>query len=152
MFRFKNFIALLIASGGFVGFLPWCPGTLGSLWGAFIFWFIRKETLFIQIGLVILVISLGVLVSHMVSKMTNQKDPEFVVIDEVAGMWFSVLGKSSFLEYLLAFIIFRVIDILKPFPLRKIERLKGGIGIMTDDVLAGMITNLLVGLIFAIVK
>lgn len=141
-----------MASAGFVGFFPWCPGTLGSLWGAFIFWFIREESLFTQLGLTILVVLLGVFVSHLVSKMSNQKDPEFVVIDEVAGMWISVLGKSSFLEYLLAFIIFRIIDILKPFPLRKIERWKGGLGIMADDVVAGMITNLLVGLILAIVK
>lgn len=152
MFRFKKLIVVFIASAGFVGFFPRCPGTLGSLWGVFIFWFMREKTLFLQVSITILVILLGVFFSHLASKIVNQKDPEFVVIDEVAGMWVSVLGKVSFLEYLFAFIIFRIIDIFKPFPLKRLERFKGGIGIMVDDIFAGIITNLLVSLIFTVVK
>lgn len=147
MFHFKDFFSVFVASGAFVGFLPWCPGTWGSLLGIVLFWFFKGVSTFFQIFLIFLIILSGIVFSHLVSKKVKQDDPEFVVIDEIAGVWISVLGKHTFLEYLLAFVIFRVIDILKPFPLRKIERLKGGIGIMGDDVVAGVITNLLVWLI-----
>ncbi|MBZ4681400.1 phosphatidylglycerophosphatase A [Thermodesulfobacterium sp.] len=148
----RNLFWIFIASGGFVGFLPVCPGTLGALTGLIYFWFIKQADLLTQIFLTLSLSLLGVLSSHLASKIVRQKDPEFVVIDEIAGMWFSLIGKLSLFEFILAFVIFRVLDIRKPFFIGSLESFSGGWGIMLDDLLAGILTNAIVTLLVYVVK
>jgi phosphatidylglycerophosphatase A len=82
---------------------------------------------------------LGIPVSATVARESGGKDPRFVVIDEVAGQMIALIGVPLHWKYLLAsFILFRSFDIAKPFPLRRLERLPGGTGIMMDDVGAGL--------------
>jgi len=82
---------------------------------------------------------IGIPVSSVVARESGVKDPGFVVIDEVAGQLIALIGAPLDWKYLLAgFILFRSFDIVKPFPLRRIERLPGGTGIMLDDVGAGL--------------
>jgi phosphatidylglycerophosphatase A len=82
---------------------------------------------------------LGIPVSTVVARESGRKDPGFVVIDEVAGQMISLIGVPLDWKYLLAgFILFRSFDIVKPFPLRRLEALPGGTGIMMDDVGAGL--------------
>jgi len=82
---------------------------------------------------------IGIPVSTVVARESGVKDPGFVVIDEVAGQLIALIGVPLDWKYLLAgFILFRSFDIVKPFPLRRIERLPGGTGIMLDDVGAGL--------------
>ena len=82
---------------------------------------------------------IGIPVSSVVARESGVKDPGFVVIDEVAGQLIALIGAPVDWKYLLAgFILFRSFDIVKPFPLRRIERLPGGTGIMLDDVGAGL--------------
>lgn len=82
---------------------------------------------------------LGIPVSATAARESGQKDPGFVVIDEVAGQMIALIGVPLHWKYLLAsFILFRSFDIAKPFPLRRLERLPGGTGIMMDDVGAGL--------------
>jgi phosphatidylglycerophosphatase A len=82
---------------------------------------------------------LGIPTSTVVARESGIKDPGFVVIDEVAGQMIALIGVPLHWKYLLAgFILFRSFDIVKPFPLRRLERLPGGTGIMLDDVGAGL--------------
>jgi phosphatidylglycerophosphatase A len=82
---------------------------------------------------------LGIPVSTVVARESGRKDPGFVVIDEVAGQLIALIGVPLHWKYLLAsFILFRSFDIVKPFPLRRLESLPGGTGIMMDDVGAGL--------------
>ena len=148
----KNFFWIFISSGALVGFLPLCPGTFGGLEGLIFFWFIKNLSMVYQILLIIIVTILGIISSDFTSKILKEKDPEIVVIDEIVGMWISVLWKTTILEFILAFILFRIIDINKPFPLKKLEKLHGGFGIMADDILAGVFTNILVIILIYLAK
>lgn len=84
-------------------------------------------------------IALGVPAATIVARESGRHDPSFVVIDEVAGQWVTLLGSPfSWSTGLLAFLLFRLFDITKPFPVRRLERLPGGWGIVFDDVAAGL--------------
>ena len=148
----KNFFWVFISSGALIGFLPPCPGTFGSLEGLIIFWFLKNLSLIYQLSLILGIIIIGIISSDWVSKSLKAKDPDFVVIDEIAGMWIGVLGKNTLIEFMLAFIIFRIVDIKKPYPLKKFENLPYGWGIMIDDIIAGILTNFLVTLLIYIAK
>ncbi len=148
----KNFLWIFISSGALAGFLPFCPGTFGALEGLIFFWFLRNLPLTTQFFLVLAVTLLGVISSGFASKILKDKDPEIVVIDEIAGMWIGVVGKHSIIEFLLAFVIFRIVDINKPYPIKKFEKLPNGWGIMADDVVAGILTNFLVTCFLFIAK
>jgi phosphatidylglycerophosphatase A len=132
-----------IATLGFVGYLPIAPGTFGSL-VAFILFTLLKPTILIHIILLFLVIPIGVISSHYAEILLNDKDSKHIVIDEFCGYLLSVLFIPFSLGYALtAFFLFRIFDILKPFPIRRIETvLSGGKGIMTDDIVAAIYTNL----------
>lgn len=137
----KNFLWIFLSSGALIGFLPPCPGTFGSLEGLIFFWFLKDLPLAYQLLLTLGIIILGIISSDFVSKFSKNKDPDFVVIDEFAGIWISLIGKNTLIEFILAFIIFRIVDILKPYPLKISEKLPYGWGIMVDDIIAGILTN-----------
>jgi len=132
-----------IATLGFIGYLPVAPGTFGSL-VAFALFTILKPTIFIHIIILFLVIPLGLISSHRAEILLNNKDSKHIVIDEFCGYLLSVLFIPFSIGYALtAFFLFRIFDILKPFPIRRIETaLSGGKGIMTDDIVAAIYTNL----------
>lgn len=82
---------------------------------------------------------LGVIASAVISQLDNEEDPSRVVIDEWVGMWLVLpFAESSVAGILVAFLCFRLFDILKPFPVKVLERVRGGWGIMLDDVMAGI--------------
>ncbi len=140
----KNFFWIFLSSGALIGFLPFCPGTFGALEGALFFWFFKTYPLSYQFLIIILFFIIGIISAHLTSNILNDKDPDFVIIDEIVGMWISLLGKKILIEIILAFILFRLIDIKKPFPIKKMENIPGGLGIMMDDVIAGILTNICV--------
>lgn len=140
----------LVATGLYIGYIPPFPGTLGALQGILLYTLLMKSSPLL-LGIVLLTITvLGVITSERLSKAKGERDPDEVIIDEVAGAFLASLGKESFLELTLVFVIFRIIDITKPFPIRKFETLRGGWGIMVDDLVAGLLTNLLVTLLMRI--
>lgn len=99
--------------------------------------------LYLSLSITIIITILGVWSSDVVSKVWGD-DPQKVVIDEVAGMWISLLFLPVCWQYTLAgLILFRIFDIVKPLYIRKMENLRGGWGIMLDDVLAGVYANIL---------
>ncbi len=136
---FKEKFFWFVGSFFFTGFLPVCPGTFGALAGALFFWlFLKAFSVKYQIFFSAILFFIGVWASFEISKLLKEEDPDEVVIDEVVGMWIALLGRHSFLEFLLAFVLFRLFDIKKPFFIARIEKIPGGWGIMLDDVLAGI--------------
>ncbi len=137
-------IAVFIATGAMVGRIPWAPGTWGSLWGFAVY--LATRALFWPYQLICLValVVIAVLVSQKACELLGDKDPSQVVIDEVAGMSIGLAGISGGCIPLLAsFFLFRFFDILKPFPVRQLERVRpAGLGVVMDDVAAGLMCNL----------
>ena len=121
-----------------VGTFSAMPGTLGSAVALAFF----LLTGYNSVLLILLVTIIGTIASDRYAKAVSRDDPGEVVIDEVAGYLVSVLGLGHNFA-LVGFVLFRIIDIVKPFPVRQMERLPGGIGIMADDLLGGVIVNLL---------
>jgi len=139
-----NFILKYIATLGFIGYIPFAPGTFGSIFSCVVF-ILLKPAVPVQIIILLFTVPLGVASSHFAEKLLHQKDSSHIVIDEFCGYLFSMLFiPFSITNALAAFFLFRVFDILKPFPIRKIETaLKGGYGIMADDIMAAVYTNVL---------
>lgn len=124
----------------FVGYLP-VSGTAGSIVGLALFWLLRFNV-FAQVGLALFFTAAGMLLAGRAEKALGRKDASPIVIDEVAGMMVSLLFVP--LDFKIAacgFVIFRVLDIVKPYPAAAAEKLKGGLGIMADDLIAGVYTN-----------
>jgi phosphatidylglycerophosphatase A len=132
------------ASGLFSGYSPIASGTVGSA-VALAFYFIPGfEQPFVIIPVGFFAFLFGVQAAHRMEARLGH-DPAEVTIDEMVGMWLSLLLLPKSLPIALsAFLIFRVLDIVKPFPARKFDNVRGGIGIMMDDIVAGAYTNLLI--------
>src|ERR1039458_827673 len=122
------------------------PGTWGSvaavlLWAAYA-WLAHPAPLTLTLALVpgiALTLLLGIPASTIVARESGRHDPQFVVIDEVAGQWIALLGSpADWRHALIALILFRLFDITKPFPARQLEHLPEGWGIVFDDVAAGL--------------
>ncbi len=136
-----------IATGFYIGKLRLVPGTLGTLLGIPIVYLasFNRWTILLALGVVFLI---GLITSQEVIAASGEEDPEEVVIDEVAGYIACFLFIEPTLKsYLLALVLFRVIDIFKPFPVNLLERLPGAYGVMLDDVAAGVMTSLLLFLL-----
>ncbi|MEW6683626.1 MAG: phosphatidylglycerophosphatase A [Nitrospirota bacterium] len=135
-----------VATAGGVGAAPWAPGTAGSLVGAAVGWAAGRllGPGWYVVGTAAL-FGLGVAVATRVERTTGRKDPSVVVIDEVVGMLVALFALPLRAgDVLIAFLCFRIFDIAKPFPLRRLEAQPGGWGIMLDDLVAGLYTNVLV--------
>lgn len=133
------------------GFLRPAPGTWGSLaglllWLAAAHW-LHPSRLHLAIGTAIaalIALLLGIPASAIVAREAATDDPSFVVLDEVAGQWVALIGVALIAatprlwEWLAAFLLFRIFDILKPSPAREFDRMHSGFGIMMDDIAAGV--------------
>jgi phosphatidylglycerophosphatase A len=139
-----NRLALFVATGGYVGYVPFAPGTFGSALGLGLLWGLRPfGDVRLEIVMIILVLVLGVWSGSVAERYAGRVDPGIVVIDEVAGMLITMLLiPVTAISVLAGFLVFRALDILKPWPARRLERLPGGFGIMADDVMAAAYGNL----------
>jgi phosphatidylglycerophosphatase A len=135
------------------GYFPIAPGTFASLIVALLYKFFLAQWewgLYARLWLV--VFFAGLVSSTLFSRELRQKDPGKIVIDEVSGQMIALfLIPPSWLPILLSFFLFRLFDVVKPYPIRKLERLEDGLGIMADDVLAGLYAGVLVHL-YLIIK
>jgi phosphatidylglycerophosphatase A len=137
--------AQLVATGAGSGYAPFAPGTAGSLAGLLLFWPLSRLPFAGQAGVTVALFLLGTLAAAHLASRLGLKDPGIVVVDEVVGQWVSLLLLPlTPLTVVLGFLLFRLLDVLKPWPARDFERLPGGWGIMADDVMAGIYANLLV--------
>ena len=140
----KSRFSWLIATFLGIGHLKPGPGTCASavtvlLWWVASLWLPAHWQLMAAIAVSVAVTLIGIPPSTVVARESGRKDPGFVVIDEVAGQMIALIGVPPHWKYLVAsFILFRSFDIVKPFPLRRLESLPEGTGIMMDDVGAGL--------------
>ena len=150
--------AVWIATCGGVGYFPVAPGTAGSAVGVVLVAALGRlpvepSWLLVSLGAAaVVVFFLGVWSAGHAERFFSRIDPGFVVIDEVAGQMITFLARpdASWKWLLAGFVLFRVFDVLKPFPAGRAERLPGGWGIMTDDAVAGgygLVTLLALGMI-----
>ena len=138
-------LVVAIATGAYVGYLPPAPGTLGSLLGLLLLWPLKPGT--VQVLVTLFLIGVGIVVADQAARVIGGQDPPAIVIDEIAGIAVAtLLLPPQVQERVVAFVIFRLFDVIKPFPARQAERLPGGFGIVGDDLIAGLYTNLLVRL------
>ena len=147
-----NFFEKLIGSGFYTGYIPFASGTWGSLAALIIYLIPGFEKPAIIIPAIVLFTILGIFTGNKFDVIYG-KDPAECTVDEVVGMWISLLFlPKTFLVVTAAFISWRVFDIIKPFPAKQLESLKGGVGIMIDDIVAGFYSLLLLHLILYIFK
>lgn len=131
--------AMLMATVGGVGLLPWAPGTWGSLLAGILAWIVAPVIgVPALLALAALVFALGCWAADRVATASGQSDPGLVVIDEVVGQWLVLaVAPHTAVSFGAGIVLFRLVDILKPWPIRAMERsFRGGFGIMIDDIAA----------------
>lgn len=135
-----NALAVFLASFGYVGFFPIAPGTAGSAAALPLFALVRwSGSPLLEVATIVVVFAVGVWSASRTELALGRKDPGIVVIDEVVGMLITLaLLPVSIPAVVLGFLLFRVFDVLKPWPAAQLEHLHGGLGIMLDDVFAGI--------------
>ncbi len=142
-----SFLTRFLATGAYSGYSPVASGTAGSLVGLLVYLIPGCETTWILGALIVIFFILGVITSSQMEKI-HGKDPSIVVIDEVVGMWISLLLFPKTVAIIcLAFFLFRLYDIIKPPPARQLDTLHGGLWIMADDVVAAVYANVTVRII-----
>lgn len=133
-------LALVIATCGYVGFVPVAPGTAGSIVGLALLWAVRLSgSAAVEILVVAALVVAGVWSAGVAEHYFARTDPGAVVVDEVAGMLITLLLLPVGLVGAgIGFLIFRLLDIVKPWPAGRLEALPGGLGVMADDVMAAL--------------
>lgn len=131
-----------------VGYLPRCPGTWASAAGVGLYFFLRNTPPFFYLVSLVILIGIGFLTCWRAEEIFRKKDSHYIVIDEVAAM-VAVLFfvPQNIFSIGASFVLFRIIDIVKPYPIKKIEQFHGSWGIMIDDIVAGMYTVIIVRLV-----
>lgn len=141
MNRFFN----LIASGLGAGYVPWVPGTAGSLVAIPLALLLLPLPTTTYLATIITFAFLSVWIADRAQDIHKQHDSHLIVIDEIAGMLFVFVGQEMhWLTIATGFVLFRALDIWKPWPCRRIDqRVKGGLGVVLDDVVAGVYANMM---------
>lgn len=147
-----GWVAHIVSTGAFLGYAPIAPGTVGAFGCAVLLWFLLPEVRFGAPVTPVLVTLLSTVAFTALAIWASTaaerhfgKDASRIVIDEFAGMLVAVLFLPKTLTvYAVAFVLFRILDILKPFPAGRAESLPGGVGIVMDDIVAGIYANALV--------
>ena len=138
-----NRLALLISTFGCVGFFPFAPGTAGSLAALALYGLIRIGGPAVEAAAIAAVFAAGVWASARAEALLGASDPGPVVIDEVMGMLITLfLNPVGWIGALVAFLLFRLFDVIKPYPANRLELLPGGVGVMADDGMAAIYANL----------
>jgi phosphatidylglycerophosphatase A len=138
-------LGLFIATCGYVGYAPIAPGTFGSAAGLVVFYAVRAIGYpLVELVAIAVVFALGIWSATIAERHFNGTDPGPVVIDEVLGMLVTLaLLPVTFAGAIVGFLVFRVLDVIKPWPSAGFERLPGGLGVMADDGMAAVYAHLI---------
>ena len=136
-------IARLIATWFYCGYFPKAPGTAGSAAAIAVAWALHLVFGFSGVTFAFLGVLLavpGVWAADVIAREKQMEDPQIVVVDEVVGQWVTLAGAAAlnWKTWLVALALFRIFDMWKPWPIRRLEKLPGGVGIVADDALAGV--------------
>ncbi len=144
-------LAVFVATVGYSGYFPVAPGTIGSAAGLVVYllvWWAQSPL--VEVGLIVLLFAAGVWAGTTAERYFGGIDPGPVVIDEVVGMLITLAFIPVGLSGALAgFVLFRIFDVIKPFPADRLERLHGGLGVMADDAMAAVYANISLRLVVA---
>lgn len=144
-------LALAVATCLGVGYAPVAPGTFGSAAGLLL-WALLPAHAAAPLVVIAVVFAVGTWAAGVAERHQGATDPGIVVVDEVLGMLVTlVLNPVGWPGAVLGFLLFRVFDVLKPYPANRLERLHGGLGIMSDDAMAGVYANMVLRLALAVV-
>jgi phosphatidylglycerophosphatase A len=138
-------LAVFVCSFGYIGFFPFAPGTVGSAAGVAVYLAARHAAIpYLEVLLIAGLLVAGIVFTGPCEEDLQCTDPGPIVIDEVMGMLITVfMIPVGWAGLLLGFLLFRVLDVAKPFPARQLEHLHGGYGVMLDDAMAAVYANLL---------
>ena len=137
-------LAVFIATVAYCGYFPIAPGTVGSAAGLLVYLLVWwAESTVVEVGLIVVLFAAGTWAGTTAERYFGGIDPGPIVLDEVVGMLITLafipVGLSG---AIVGFFLFRVFDVLKPFPARRLESLHGGLGVMADDAMAAIYANL----------
>ena len=137
-----------LAFGFGTGLAPVAPGTFGSIPGLLLFWVTLDLGLYVQLGIALALVVAGIAICGESARRIGVHDHGGIVWDEIAGMYITLfLAPTTTEGFLVAFLLFRVMDIVKPWPIRDLDhRIHGGLGIMLDDLVAALYAALLLAL------
>jgi phosphatidylglycerophosphatase A len=144
---------MFLATGCFIGNISFAPGTFGSILGLPLCFLLSKIDLSVAVPLTIIFVFFAIWIAEEAGKILKAEDPGSIVIDEIAGLMITFIGLPfNIISAVAGFLIFRVLDILKPYPIRFFERkLSGGIGVVMDDVAAGICSNIILRVLLFII-
>jgi phosphatidylglycerophosphatase A len=136
-------LAVFVATAGYCGYFPVAPGTVGSAAGLVVYllvWWAQSPV--VEVGLIVGLFLAGVWAGTTAERYFGGIDPGPIVLDEVVGMLMTLAFIPVGLSGALAgFVLFRIFDVIKPFPARRLESLHGGLGVMADDAMAAIYAN-----------
>ena len=134
--------ALALATCFGVGYAPVAPGTFGSLAGL-VLWVVLPHSIRVQAPVIVVIFAVGSWASGLAERHFRATDPAQVVIDEVMGMLVTLfMNPVGWLGAFAAFVLFRLFDVIKPYPADRLEHLAGGVGVMADDFMAAIYANI----------
>jgi phosphatidylglycerophosphatase A len=136
-------VPLALATVFGVGYIPFAPGTFGSAAGLLVWWPLRSASTSVQAGVIVVLFAIGSWSGTVAERHFGRTDPSHIVIDELMGMLITLfLNPVGWRGAIAAFLLFRLADVVKPFPSNRLERLPGGVGVMADDAMAAVYANL----------
>ena len=137
-----------LAFGFGTGLAPFAPGTFGSIPGLIVFWLTLDFRLYVQLGIAVTIALAGIWICGESARRIGVHDHGGIVWDEIVGMYITLLvAPVTVTGFVLAFVLFRIMDIVKPWPIRDLDHsIHGGLGIMLDDLAAALYAALLLGL------
>ena len=140
----KRRLGVFIATCGYIGYAPFAPGTFGSAAGLVVFFLVRStRSIPIELALIVVLFAIGVWSGNEAERHFGRVDPGPVVVDEVVGMLITLaLIPVNLAGAIVGFLVFRVLDVFKPWPSGRFEQLPGGLGVMADDGMAAIYGNL----------
>jgi phosphatidylglycerophosphatase A len=136
-------LAVFLATAGYAGYFPIAPGTVGSAIGLLVYGLVWwTQSVAVEVSLIVILFAVGVWAGTSAERYFGGIDPGPIVLDEVVGMLITLafipVGWTGIVA---GFVLFRIFDVLKPFPAARLEKLHGGLGVMADDAVAAVYAN-----------
>jgi phosphatidylglycerophosphatase A len=137
-------LGVFVATCGYIGYIPFAPGTFGSAAGLVLFVLVRRtESIAVEVAVIAVLFAIGVWSGNEAERHFGKVDPGPVVLDEVVGMLITLaLLPVNLVGAIVGFLLFRILDVVKPWPSGRFEALPGGLGVMADDGMAAVYGNL----------